>query len=64
MIKRSLLIKQGKRALTVGACEACNKEFICRIQSPAQAAWETEVLFQRHKCKALTEPAKPIARIA
>ncbi len=64
MIKRNLLIKEGKPALTAGACEACNKEFISRIQSPAQTDWEIEVLFQRHKCKALTEPAKPIARIA
>ena len=52
MIKRNLLIKKRKPALTVGACEACNKEFISRIQSPAQADWEIEVLFQRHKCKA------------
>ena len=64
MIKRSLLIKKGKLALTVGACEACNEEFISRTQSPRQADWEIKVLFQRHKCKALTEPAKPIAGIA
>jgi hypothetical protein len=65
MPDRNLRIVKRERAVTVGICEACNKQFQSHIHPPSQSEWEIKILFERHKCKTLAEPAvNRIARIA
>jgi len=64
MTTKGFHIEKRGSTLIVGVCEACNKRFRSHIQRPDQAEWEITVLFQRHKCKALTEVSKPIVRSA
>jgi hypothetical protein len=53
MQDRSLRIVKRQTGMTVGACEACGKQFRSHIHPPPQAEWEITVLFQRHRCKTL-----------
>jgi len=64
MSTKGFHIEKRGPTLTVGVCKACNKRFKSHIQLRDQAEWEITVLFQRHKCKSLTEVSKPIARLA
>ena len=63
MQDRNLRIVKRKTGMTVGACEACGKQFRSHIHPPSQAEWEITVLFQRHKCKTLPRTPKPMARV-
>ena len=62
MHARNLRIVKRQTGMTVGACEACGKQFRSYINPPSQAEWEIAVLFHRHKCKTLPHTPKPVAR--
>ena len=55
MPARTLRIVKRELELTLGICEACNKQFRSHIHPPTQAEWEITILFERHTCKTLAE---------
>ena len=63
MQDRDRRIVERQAGMTVGACEACGKQFRSHMHPPSQAEWEITVLFQRHKCKTLPHTPKPMARV-
>ena len=63
MQDRKLRIVKRQTGMTVGACEACGKQFRSHIHPSSQAEWEITVLFQRHKCKTPPHTPKPMARV-
>ena len=63
MQDHNLRIVKRQTGMTVGACEACGKQFRSYINPPSKAEWEITVLFHRRKCKALPDTPKPMARV-
>ena len=45
MQDRNLRIVKRQAGMTVGACEACGKQFRSHMHPPSQAEWETTILF-------------------